>query len=175
MKNPIALVAVPALYALLILSNLNLSSCTKSNPVTVRDTTYTNIYDTTIVNVKDTITTGPSILSMLTGKQWEIDTVYWQYTGPGTGSLEYARGGAGNAEDLDNYFSTYTVDGYFWALENSTYFSGQWNFTNNDSSTLLVNLSGVGPDYSRIIKLTDTTFTVYDSTNSALDIEKITP
>jgi hypothetical protein len=173
MKKPIALLAVPALYALLILSNLNLSSCTKSNPVTVRDTTYITVNDTTIL--KDTITTGPSILSMLTGKQWEIDTVYWNYTGPGTGSLEYARGGTGNAEDLDDYYSTFTVDGYFWALENSTYLSGQWNFTNNDSSTYVVNLSGIGADYGRIIKLTDSTFTVYDSTAHALDIEQVTP
>jgi hypothetical protein len=173
MKNPIALLTVPALYALLVLSNLNLSSCTKSNPVTVRDTTYTTIYDTTVV--KDTLTTGHSILSMLTGKQWEIDTVYWNYTGPGTGSLEYARGGATNVEDLDNWYSTYTVDGFFWALENSTYLSGQWNFTNNDSSTFMVNLSGVGTSYVRIINLTDTTFTAYDSTGHALDIEKITP
>jgi hypothetical protein len=175
MKKPIALLAVPALYALLILSNLNLSSCTKSSPVTVRDTTYTNIYDTTIVKDTLTITKGPSIMSMLTGKQWEIDTVYWNYTGPGTGSLEYARGGATNVYDLDNWSSTYTVDGFFWADQNSTYISGQWNFTNNDSSIFEVNTPGYGADYVRIISLTDSTFTAYDSTGHAWDVEKVTP
>ncbi len=173
MKKPIALLAVPALYALLILSNLNLSSCTKSNPVTVRDTTYITVNDTTII--KDTITTGPSILSMLTGKQWELDTVYWNYTGPGTGSLIYARGGTGNAEDFDSWYNTFTIDGFFWAVENSTYLSGQWNFINSESNTYVNNLSGYGADYARILKLTDSTMTVYDSTGTALDIEKVTP
>ena len=175
MRRIITISTVPVIFAILLIANLNLSSCTKSNPVTVYDTTVVTVHDTTIVKDTITQTAGSSILSMLTGKQWEIDTVYWNYTGPGTGSLEYARGGTGNAEDLDNYYSTYTVDGFFWAMENSTYISGQWNFTNNDSSTILVNLSGIGADYSRIIKLTDSTYTVYDSTNSALDIEKITP
>jgi hypothetical protein len=173
MKKPIALLTVPVICTLLILSNLNLSSCTKSNPVTIRDTTYTTVYDTTIV--KDTIRTGPSILSMLTGKQWEIDTVYWNYTGPGTGSLEYARGGATNVEDLDNWYSTYTVDGFFWAYENGTYLSGQWNFTNSDSSAFQVSLSGLGTSHVSIISLTDSTFTAFDSTGHALDIEKVTP
>jgi hypothetical protein len=173
MRKIITIATVPAIFTLLVVANLNLISCTKSNPVTIRDTTYTTVYDTTIV--KDTITTGPSILSMLTGKQWELDTAYLDYTSPGTGSLVYVRGATNNVEDLDNVHDTYTADGFYWALQGSFYSSGQWHFTNNDSSTYVVNTPTFGADYVRIIKLTDSTCWLYDSTGSALDIEKITP
>jgi hypothetical protein len=66
MKKIIALSTVPAIFALLAITNLNLSSCTKSNPVTIRDTTFVTVHDTTIV--KDTITKAPSILSMFTAE-----------------------------------------------------------------------------------------------------------
>ena len=173
MKKIITIATVPAIFALLVVANLNLTSCKKSNPVIVYDTTVVTVHDTTVV--KDTITKGPSILSMFTGKQWELDTVYSNWTGPGTGSLEYAKGGATNVEDLDNYYSTYTIDGFFWALENTTYYSGTWNFTNSDSSAFEVTLSGVGTSHLRLISLTDSTFTAYDSTGQVIDIEKITP
>jgi hypothetical protein len=173
MKKILTIATVPAIFALLVAANLNLTSCTKSNPGTIRDTTYTTVYDTTIV--KDTITTGSSILSMLTGKQWEIDTAYVNYTGPGTGSLVYVRGAINNTEDLDNVYSSYTADGFYWALQGTFYSSGQWHFTNNDSSTYVVNTPSFGADYVRIIKLTDNICWLYDSTGNALDIEKVTP
>jgi hypothetical protein len=103
------------------MANFHLSSCTKTdtNTVTVRDTTFITVNDTTVV--KDTVTAAPSTLSLLTGKQWEIDSVYINYTGTGTGILAYARGAAGNLENLDDYFATFTIDGYLWQQENSTY------------------------------------------------------
>ncbi len=173
MKKIVTIATVEVIFALLAVANLNLISCTKSNPVTIRDTTYTTVYDTTII--KDTITPGPSILSMLTGKQWEIDTAYLSYTRPGTGSLIYVRGASNNVEDLDDVFSSYTADGFYWALQGTFYSSGQWYFTNNDSSTYVVNTPTFGSDYVRIIKLTDSICWLYDSTGSALDIEKVTP
>jgi hypothetical protein len=175
MKKIFTIATVPAIFALLVVANLNLISCTKTdtNTVTVRDTTYTTVYDTTII--KDTITTGPSILSMLTGKQWEFDTAYLNYTGPGTGSLVYVRGATNNVEDLDDVYTSYTADGFYWALQGTFYSSGQWHFTNNDSSTYVVNTATFGSDYVRIIKLTDSICWFYDSTGSALDIEKVTP
>jgi hypothetical protein len=173
MKKIVTIATVPAIFVLLVAANLNLTSCTKSNPVTIRDTTYTTVYDTTIV--KDTITTGPSILSMLTGKQWEFDTAYVNYTGPGTGSLVYVRGATNNTEDLDGVYSSYTSDGFYWALQGTFYSSGQWHFTNSDSSTYVVNTPTFGADYVRIIKLTDSICWLYDSTGKALDIEKVTP
>ena len=175
MKKIITIATVPAIFALLVVANLNLTSCKKSNPVIVYDTTVVTVHDTTIVKDTITKTAGPSILAMFTGKQWEIDTVYSNSTGPGTGSLEYARGGTGNALNLDNWYSTYTSDGFFWTLENTAYYSGTWNFTNSDSSAFEVTLSGVGTSHLRLISLTDSTFTAYDSTGQVIDIEKITP
>jgi len=175
MKKTAALLTVPALCALLILSNLNLSSCTKSNPVTVHDTTVVTVRDTTIVKDTITKTIGPSILSMLTGKQWEFDSAYTNYTGPGTGTLIYARGGSSNLQDLDNYYTTYTSDGYLWQVENGTYYSSTWSFINSDSTTYKVVSTVYGTAYGRITQLTDSTYTVYDSIAHALDIEKVTP
>ena len=179
MKKIVTIATVQAIFVLLVAANLNLTSCTKSNPVTIRDTTYTTVYDTTIVKdttiIKDTITPGPSILSMFTDKQWEFDSAYTNYTGPGTGTLVYARGATNNVEDLDDIHATFTADGFYWALQGTSYSSGQWNFTNNDSSTYVVNTPTFGADYLRIIKLTDSTFAAYDSTGHALDIEKVTP
>jgi hypothetical protein len=173
MKKIIALSTVPAIFALLAITNLNLSSCTKSNPVTIRDTTFVTVHDTTIV--KDTITKAPSILSMFTGKQWELDSVYTNYTGPGTGTLVYARGSSSNISNFDNYYATWTIDGYLWQVENGTYYSSTWGFINSDSTTYKVVSTVYGTDYGRITKLDASHLTVYDSIANALDVEILTP
>lgn len=61
---------------LLFLSCANLISCTKTNTRTV------TVVDTTTVTVHDTIVKAqpPSIMSFLTGKQWQYDTVLTNYT-----------------------------------------------------------------------------------------------
>jgi hypothetical protein len=173
MRKIITLSAAPAIFALLVIANLNLSSCTKSNPVTIHDTTVVTVHDTTIV--QDTITKAPSILSMFTGKQWELDTVYLNYTGPGTGTLVYTRGSSSNTENLDNYYATWTIDGYLWQVENGTYYSSTWSFINSDSSTYKVVSTVYGIDYGRITKLDASHLTVYDSIAKALDIEILAP
>ena len=152
-----------------LIALVNLSSCTKSNTKTVTD------YDTVVVKDTITVTAAPSTMSLLTGKLWEIDSVYTGYTGPGTGTLIYARGSSGNLENLDGYYGTYTSNGVYWATENSAYLQWQYSFVNSDS-TVIKNVSTTyGTDYGRILKLTSNSFTIYDSTNSALDIEILAP
>ena len=151
----------------LLFTTLNLSSCTKTNTNTV------TVHDTTVVT--DTVIPAPTILSLLTGKQWELDTVYWSYTGPGTGTLVYTRGGSNNVEDLDAYYTTYTAQGDFWCVENGTYYTAQWIFLNSDSASYKEVSPGFGTVYARILALGATNLKVYDSTNSALDIEILAP
>jgi hypothetical protein len=175
MKKQIQILTVPGIFILLLLANFHLSSCTKTatNTVTVRDTTFITVNDTTVV--KDTVTTAPSTLSLLTGKQWEIDSVYINSTGPGTGTLVYARGAAGNLENLDDYFATFTIDGYIWQQENSTFYSSTWSFIYSDSTTYKIVSPVYGIDYGRIIKLDAKHLTIYDSIAKALDVDILTP
>jgi hypothetical protein len=175
MKKHIQLLTLPAVFFFLLFANVNLSSCTKTdtNTITVRDTTVLTLHDTTVV--KDTVTPAPSTLSLLTGKKWEIDSVYINYTGPGTGTLAYARGSSTNLENLDNYYATWTSDGYLWQLENSTYYSSTWSFINSDSTTYKIVSTVYGTDYGRILKLGAGNLTVYDSIAKALDVDIVTP
>jgi hypothetical protein len=175
MKKQIQILTVPGIFILLLLANFHLSSCTKTatNTITVRDTTITTVNDTTVV--KDTVTTAPSTLSLLTGKQWETDSVYINYTGPGTGILVYARGASGNLENLDNYFATWTIDGFLWQQQNTTHYSSTWSFTNSDSTTFKIVSPVYGIDYNRIIKLGASNLTLYDSTIKALDVDILVP
>ncbi len=175
MKRITSAPACIVISTLFFITYANLSSCTKTNTkiVTVQDTTILTVRDTTVI--KDTVTPDPSILSLITGKQWEYDSVFTNYTGPGTGTLAYVRDGSGNIENLDNFYSTYTAEGNLWFVENGVYYLSQWNFSSNDSSTFTIVSSTFGTDYCRIVNLSAAKFTIYDSTNKVLDIEIIAP
>jgi hypothetical protein len=181
MKAIKPLITIFVISTLPLLIDLNLSSCTKTDTrtVTVQDTTYLTARDTTVVNdtlrSADTVGSAPSILSLLTGKQWEFDSVYVNSTGPGTGTLAYVRGGSSNAVDLDNEFYTWTSNGDFWFYQNSTYYLSQWSFWNGDSSNYKIVSTVLPTDYGRIIKLSATGLTIYDSTLKTLDIQIPTP
>lgn len=154
--------AVGLISSALLLTASYLSSCTKTNTRTVTKT------DTV------TVTAPPSRLSLLTGKEWELDTVYWSYTGPGTGSVVYIRGGANNSQNLDNFYSTFTANGDWWAVENGTYFLGKWNFTDSDS-TMIKTVVGATTEYDRFLSLTATKYVLYDSAAQVLDVTIVAP
>jgi hypothetical protein len=172
-SKPISRILVISIISFLLY--FNLLSCTKTDTktVTVQDTTYLTARDTTVVN--DTLRSTPSILSLLTGKQWEFDSAYINYTGPGTGVLAYVRGGSSNLVNLDNEYYTWTSNGDFWSFQNSTYYLSQWSFWNNDSSSYKIVSTVLPTDYGRIIKLSATSLTAYDSTLKTLDIQIPTP
>jgi hypothetical protein len=158
---------------LLIVSIVALSSlpsCSKDTVTVVKN-------DTLTVTVKDTFTTvvnDSSTLGLLTQKQWIFDSVYYSYTGAGTGSLVYARGSNLNSVNLDNARAVFWKDGSEDNFTyNGVYLPLQWSFVNGDSSEIYTPpYSTYFPngEYARILKLTATYLTLYDSTNSILDI-----
>jgi hypothetical protein len=152
------MLAVTLVFLTLMLTLVNLISCTKTNTKTV------TVYDTV------TVEAPPSTLSLLTGKQWELDSVYSNYTGPGTGTLIYARGAAGNAEDLDNYYATYTIDGQFWQDVNGSFTLSNWSFTNNDSATIKIVSTSSPTDYYKVIGLSSTKYIIYDTIYNVYDV-----
>lgn len=156
---------------LLFCSSANLISCTKTNTKTV------TVVDTTILTVHDTVVRAqpPSIMSFLTGKQWQYDTVLLNYTGAGTGSVEYIRGASGNPANFDNFFSTFTVQGDLWFNQNANYYLSQWSFLNNDSVTIKMVSSTFGTSYFQVLKLNATSLTLYDSVDKVLDVEGVAP
>ncbi|HEV2354219.1 MAG TPA: hypothetical protein VGR89_08250 [Puia sp.] len=119
--------------------------------------------------VHDTVQTAPSIESLLTGTDWEMDSTYNNYTGPGTGTLAYVRGGSGNTMNMDGYYYTWTKNGFIWRVQNGTYYQWRWNFKDGDSS-LLVTQTPWGTNYSRILTISSTRFTEYDSTGGFYDV-----
>jgi hypothetical protein len=133
--------------------------------------------DTTTVFVPttDTLylsTTDNSVLGLLTQKQWEADTTYTGYTGPGTGTLAYVRGGSSNILSLDNEISVFWPDGSASFFDNSgNYSADSWTLSGSDSTAMIILQQGNPAIHGKILKLDATHFTLFDSTNSALDIE----
>jgi hypothetical protein len=154
---------------ILVFIATNLSSCTKTNTKTVTN------YDTVIVKDTITVTAAPSTLSLLTGKQWEFDSVYFYSTGPGSGTLVYARGASNNTDNLDNYFGNYTIEGQYWQAANSTLYLSNYSFTNSDSNRLKIVSTSYGTDYYNIISLSANKYVIYDSLSNVLDIEVPAP
>lgn len=148
-----------------------LPSCTKEKVVTVVDTDTITIHDTLRTVFNDT-----SKLGLLTRKQWIIDTVYNNYTGPGTGTLVYARGGANNTYNFDLvrtiYWTGGNIDGY-----NSigAYYPYTWHFNGTDSTSYLINSTSFPTVHAKILKLDATHFNVYDSASNTLDIQIFKP
>ena len=121
-----------ALLFILIVIISCLPSCTKDTVTTVTKT------DTVTITVTDTLRTvfnDNSTLGLLTRKQWIIDSAISNYSGPGTGTLLYARGAANNTFNYDLVRSIFWVGGnedFF----NTTgaYYSYSWQLTNSDST-----------------------------------------
>jgi hypothetical protein len=117
-----------------------------------------------------------SKLGLLANKQWILDSVYNNYTGPGTGTLIYARGSNSNSINYDKVRSVYWRGGGADAYNSAgTYFSYNWKLTNSDSTSLLISNGNTPLYYARILNLTASRLTVYDSTSSALDIQIYKP
>jgi hypothetical protein len=139
------------------------SSCNKDTQVTK------TITDTV------TVTPTPSILSLLTGKQWIFDTLYSNYTGPGTGTVQYARGASGNIQDLDNAVGFSWPDGTDLYIDNNgNYVPGTWSIDDIDSTNLIESSYG-GTSRGKILKLDATHFNFFDSTHNLLNIQVYKP
>ena len=150
-------------------------SCTKETIKTVVKT------DTVTVTIRttDTLRTvfnDTSRLGLLTRKQWVLDTVLNSYTGPGTGTLMYARGGSNNVYNYDLVRSIYWVGGTQDAFDNTgTNHPYGWKFTNSDSTALSILNGNATIFHLKILKLDATHFTIYDSVNNILDVQIYKP
>jgi hypothetical protein len=145
---------VIAAFVLIVISS---SSCKKET-----------VTKTVVVN--DTVNITPSIMSLFTQKQWQNDTLYYNYTGVGTGTLEYARGGSSNILNEDDSRVEFWIDGNADAFDGAgNYVSWSWSFNSNDSTNLILITTG-GVTHTKILKLDATHLTYYDSTNLALDV-----
>lgn len=139
------------------------SSCSKTvtKTVTVTDTVTKTVTDTV---VKYAI--NNSTLFLFTEKQWIVDSVFANYTGPNTGSLVYARGGGSNTQDYSTNRLVFWPDGTEDFFVGATYGSFPWSFKSPDSTLLLI--INTASDYARIKALSTNHLTLYDSTNNAL-------
>lgn len=148
-------------------------SCTKETIKTVIET------DTVTIRIVDTLRTvfnDTSKLGLLTRKQWILDTVYNGYTGPGTGALVYARGAANNTYNFDLVRSIYWLGGNEDNFNSiGAHYAWTWQFTSTDSTSFSVTNPQIGTYQAKILKLDATHLTVYDITNSALDIQILKP
>jgi hypothetical protein len=139
----------------------------------------------TIISIgckKDTVTvtntvdvSDNSTMGLLTQKQWEVDTLYYNFTGPGTGTLEYARGAASNLINEDNVRDIYWRDGTADYFDNSGNYQPNitWSFTNSDSTALIINSSI--PLHGKILRLDATHYNFFDSTSHAEDVQVYKP
>jgi len=137
--------------------------------------------DTTGIVVFGLAPTDNSILSLFTAKQWIYDTAIANYTGPGTGSLTYVRGGTNNVVDFDNTRYVYWPDGnsdIFDVPLFPTYLTGTWSFVQNDSTMLYFPANpplNAEPVYMRILAIDQTHCTIYDSTQQGYNVYIVKP
>jgi hypothetical protein len=161
------LISVASAILFLSVSQFTYTSCSKT--VTNTDTVTKIVTDTLTMVVTDTVVkhiiTYP-ISNVLLGKQWIVDSLYENYNGSNPGTLVYVRGGSGNIQNLDNYIVILWPDNTQFFIVNGINTTYTYSFQNSDSTELLLN--NPGADYARIVNLTATHLTVYDSTNSAL-------
>jgi hypothetical protein len=160
--------------SILILCQFSISSCTKTETKveTVTDTVTKTVTVTDTFLITQHVITYP-ISNLLLGKQWIVDSLFHNYTGPNTGTLVYARGGTSNTQNLDDAIVVMWPDGGQLFYYNGAYSNYTYTFQNSDSTELLIH--NPNPDYSRILDLTATHLTVYDSTNSALSYYEYKP
>jgi hypothetical protein len=158
---------------LAIVTLSSLPSCTKEKIVTVIDT------DTVTIRIVDTLRTvfnDTSKLGLLTRKQWVIDSAYTGYTGPGTGTLIYARGASNNTYNYDLVRSIFWIGGnedHFNTI--GAHYSLTWYFNSSDSTSLTATSSQLGTYQAKILKLDATHLTLHDLTNNVLDIQVYKP
>lgn len=152
-----------------------LPSCTKETIKTeIKTDTVTVTIRTT--DTLRTVFTDNSTLGLITRKQWILDTVLNNYTGPGTGTLVYARGSGSNTYNFDQvrtiYWTGGNQDGY-----NSigAYYPYTWKFNGSDSTAFVSSSTTFGAFHAKILKLDATHLTVFDSTNNALDVQIYKP
>jgi hypothetical protein len=155
------------LLSVIFIGQFIFSSCTKTETktVTVTDTVTKTITKTDTLLITQHVITYP-ISSLFLEKQWIVDSLYQNYTGSNTGTLVYARGGSGNTQNLDDAIVVMWPDGGQLFHLNGNYYNYTYSFLNADSTALLIH--NPNPDYARIVNLTATHLTIYDSTNSAL-------
>ena len=142
------LLTTAALLAILFVSQITNSSCSK----TVTDTVY--------------IPFSSTVSGLLLGKQWIVDSLYQNYSASKPGTLVYARGGSGNTQNLDNYVVIFWPDNTQTFANGNSYIIYPFTYKSADSTNLLI--KNPNDDYARIVKLTSNYLTIYDSTNSAL-------
>jgi hypothetical protein len=141
----------------LFMTQVNMSSCKKDTTTVVHDTT-------TVLYIAP-----PTITSLLIEKQWEFDSAYVNYTGPGTGTLTYARGASNNPVNLDSYWDEFWPDGSCYVFNeggNNTYAEQPWGLSPTDS-TLIIYPPITGRayiSYTRLLKIDSTHINYYDST-----------
>jgi len=115
---------------------------------------------------KKTETKPESVANRLFEKQWIVDSLFNNYTGSNTGTLVYVRGGSNNSQNLDDAIVVMLPNGQQQFHFNGADYNYTYSFQNSDSTELLIH--NPNADYARIVNLTDTHLTVYDSTHSAL-------
>jgi hypothetical protein len=156
---------IAAAFSTICICLLVFSSCTKTETKTVTVTdTVTKIVTDTIILTKHVI--SYPISNNLFGKQWIVDSLYQNYNGSTPGTLVYSRGGSNNTQNLDDAIVIMWPDGGQLFYYNGSYYNYSYTFQNSDSTELLIHNPNV--DYARIVDLTETHLTIYDSTNSAL-------
>ena len=143
----------------------SVSSCTKTETKT----------DTVTKTVTDTVlAANNSVAYRLFGKQWIVDSLYHNYTGGSNlGTRVYARGAANNTQNLDDAIVVMWPDGGQLFYIGGSYYNYSYTFQSADSTALLIH--NPGSDYARIVALTYTRLTVYDSTNSAISFYEYKP
>jgi len=148
-----------------------LPSCTKETIKTVVEKDTVTIHDTLRTVFNDTSTLG-----LLTRKQWILDTVYNNYTGPGTGTLVYARGKSNNTYNFDLVRTIYWLGGNEDGFNSAgVYYPRTWHFQGTDSTTYTTYSPSTGEYTIKILRLDATHLTVHDVTNNALDIQIYKP
>jgi hypothetical protein len=141
------------------------------------DATHFNYYDSTNHALDVLINSSPSVpIQLFAEKQWETDSLYYNYTvATSTGTLEYARGASNNIINADNSRAAFWSNGQGDVFDIAgNYESWSWSVSNTDNTALILVTPG-GTVHAKILKLDATHFNYYDSTNQALDVLSIKP
>ena len=169
------------LLFILIVTISCLPSCTKDTTTTIIKTDTVTIRKTDTVNIRITDTlrtvfTDSSTMGLLTRKQWIIDSAISNYSGPGTGTLLYARGSNNNIYNYDLVRSIFWIGGNEDGFNSiGAHYSYSWKLTNSDSTALLISSGGSPVYHAKILKLDATHLTFFDSTDNVLDINIYKP
>jgi hypothetical protein len=167
MKKLLTFSASCVIALILFTAQVSMSSCTKDTVTT--DTVTKIVNDTT----KILQTIAPTETSLLVEKQWEFDSVYSNYTGPGTGTLVYVRGASNNSIDFDTFWDEFWPDGTVEVFNENG--SGEfadftWGFSPTDTTLIIYPPfppSRPNYSYTRLLSIDSTHINYYDSTGVA--------